>query len=385
MLPKNHSMEALPKVTDLTNLSGTYVLVCMAADVPIEDGVVTNHFRLTQAYPTLDHLVGQGARVLVMGHVGRDPENTMLPVFNVLKEQYDAVWAGALTGTEVTEKRNVLQDGQLLVLENNRSDAREKVNDDSLAQELAELADIYVNDDFPTSHRDYVSITGITRHLPAYAGRTFNTEYEELMGARSPHAPALFLLGGAKFETKAPLVEQFLDTYDHIFVTGALANDFFKAKGYNVGTSLVSDEELSLEHLLENPKILLPVDVRVKGPAGVRTTTPDDVADDEAILDAGPETTKMLADHIALAKTILWNGPFGNYEAGFGFETVAAARLIADASGYSIVGGGDTVAAIEAEGLNDKFNFLSTAGGAMLTLLEKGTLPGIEAIKASHS
>ncbi len=374
----------LPIITDVENVAGKYALVCMAADVPIKDGVVQNQFRIIHAIPTLKCLVAGGARVILFGHVGRKPENTMQPIYDVLAEQFDIVWAGALVGDEVTAKRKALQNGQILMLENSRSDPREKANDESLARELAALGDFYVNDDFPTSHREHAAYVSIPKHLPTYAGIAFHAEYEELGNVRTPKAPALFMIGGAKFETKQPLVEQFLDLYDHIFVCGALANDFYKARGHNVGTSLVSDQEITDEALIHNPKILLPTDVVVEGPNGVRTTTPDDVQADEAILDAGPATIEMLAPHVNEAKTILWNGPLGNYEDGFAEGTLALAQLVADSDAYSVVGGGDTIAAIESIGLNDHFDFLSTAGGAMLTYLEVGTLPGIEAILHSH-
>ena len=376
----------LPTITEVDNIEGKYALVCIAADVPIKDGVVQNQFRLIHAIPTLKCLVAGGARVIVFGHVGRKPENTMQPVYDVLKEQFDIVWAGGLVGDEVTAKRNELENGQILMLENSRSDPREKANDDSLARELAGLADFYVNDDFPTSHREHTAYVSIPKHLPTYAGIAFHAEYEELGNVRTPKTPALFMIGGAKFETKQPLVEQFLSLYDHIFVCGALANDFYKARGFNVGTSLVSDEEITDEALIHNPKILLPTDVVVEGPQGVRTTSPEDVRDDEAILDAGPATIEMLSTHVAEAKTILWNGPLGAFEIlPFDNATMALACCVANVTTnsdvVSVAGGGDTVAALNAADVTGKFTYVSSAGGAFLEWLEGKELPGIAALQ----
>ena len=197
----------------------------------------------------------------------------------------------------------------------------------------------------------------------------------------TPESPSLFILGGAKFETKMPLIEKYLALYDHVFVGGALANDVIKAKGFAVGTSLVSEVDLTDSPMLTNPKLLLPSDVIVSSSKNEsRTTTINDVAPDESIVDAGPETIKMLELFIRNAKTILWNGPLGNYEAEFDEQTLACAKLVAEAPGYTVVGGGDTIASIEALNYQNKFNFLSTAGGAMLVFLEHATLPAIEAV-----
>jgi phosphoglycerate kinase len=243
---------------------------------------------------------------------------------------------------------------------------------------------VFVNDDFAASHREHASLHAICSLLPSYIGLNAEAEYAQLSKTLSPEHPALFLLGGAKFETKMPLVEKFLALYDHVFIGGALANDFFKAKGYEVGTSLVSDMSLVGSPLLSSEKILLPVDVVAVKNGIPRVTTPESVEKDESILDVGPETIGLLSKHIAAAKTILWNGPLGNYEGGFKEQTLACATLVADAEAYSVVGGGDTVASIESLGISSKFGFLSTAGGAMLTFLEDGKLVALEALKNSR-
>jgi phosphoglycerate kinase len=280
--------------------------------------------------------------------------------------------------------RNELQDGEVLLIENVRQHDGETSNDMEFARALAELADVFVNDDFAASHRAHASLHAICSLLPSYAGINFMREYTELSKVMDPESPSLFILGGAKFETKMPLVEKYLSIYDYIFIGGALANDFFKAKGYGVGTSLVSDVSLQDSPLLSNPKILLPVDVTAVRNEVPRVTEPIAVQEDESILDVGPKTIEMLASYIKQAKTILWNGPMGNYESGFQKETLACAQLIAEAEAYTVVGGGDTVAAIESLQCEDKYSFLSTAGGAMLTFLEDGTLPALDALCASQ-
>ena len=196
----------------------------------------------------------------------------------------------------------------------------------------------------------------------------------------TPNHPSLFILGGAKFDTKMPLVKEYITKYDHVFVGGALANDVFKARGYEVGKSMVSDVDLSGDELLDNPKLITPCDVTVDGPDGVRVCLPNEVKPNESILDAGPETIKQLTPLVMEAETVLWNGPLGFYESGFAKYTEALGQIIADSKSYAVLGGGDTIAAIEKLGCQEKFGFLSTAGGAMLTFMERGTLPAIEAI-----
>ena len=371
----------LPKLTDNKNLKGTYVLLRASLNVPIVDGEVSNQFRLMRGMPTIQYLIKNGARVIIAGHIGRDHEDTLEPVYRVLKEHLPITFCDEIVGPKAKELRDALKDGEILLLENVRKDPREKKNDMDFARSLADLADMYVDDAFAAAHREHASLVGVPSFLPSYIGMNFQHEYEELSKAMQPKSPSLFILGGAKFDTKMPLVEKYLDIYDQVFVGGALANDFFNAKGYEIGDSLVSDIDLSRSPLMTYEKVLLPVDVIVDGKNGVRTCLPNEVEKGEIIYDAGPETIHMLTPYIQKAEMILWNGPFGSYEKGFKDQTEECARKIADAKGYSIIGGGDTIAAIEFLCQQEKYDFLSTAGGAMLTFLEHGTLPAIEAIK----
>ncbi len=367
-------------VESIENLEGKYVFLRTSLNVPVKDVVVQDVFRITQALKTMEYLLSRGARVILCSHLGKDGSASIAPAYDVLKQHIDVVLSPEVVGETTLSLRNSLKNGQALLLENVRKHEGEMENSKTFAAELASLAEIFVNDDFAASHRAHASLHAICEFLPCYVGQNFEEEYTQLSKTIAPERPALFLLGGAKFETKMPLVEKFLELYDHIFIGGALANDFFKAKGYEVGTSLVSEMSLAGSPLLSHPKILLPVDVVAVKNGIPRVASPETVEKDESILDVGPQTLAMLAPLIKDAKTILWNGPLGNYEGGFKEQTLACAKLIANSSAYSVVGGGDTVASIESLGNQDAYSFLSTAGGAMLTYLEDGTLTAIEAM-----
>lgn len=365
---KGHS---LPDIKDVKDLRGKRVLLRASLNVPVKDGVVTETFRLEQALPTLDFLKAQGAKVIVVGHIGREPEDSLKPVFEAFLDMTDIKWGGDVAS---------LQNGEAMLLENLRQDPRESEGDDDLAKELAALADIYVNDAFSDSHREHSSIVGVPKYLPSYFGFSFLREYVALGKVMKPVSPAVFILGGAKFETKMPLVLRYAEIYDTVFIGGALANDIFKARGYEVGTSLVSDVDLAGHAILDNARVMVPTDVVVKNGGGEREVGARGVETQEAILDIGPTALKELGAKLKNAKTILWNGPLGNFEKGYSLGTETLARAIAKSDAYSVVGGGDTIAAIRSLGLQDRFGFMSTAGGAMLVFLEKGTLPAIEAV-----
>ena len=375
--------QTLPLISEVSDLKGKYVLVRSSLNVPIDNGEIRNHFRIIRSLPTIEWLIKAEARVILCSHLGREKENTLQPVFEYLQKTLatKVLFSPEVCGAAAKNVRDELEDGEVLVLENVRRDPRETQNDADFARCLADLADIYVNDAFESSHREHASLAAVTEYLPSYFGHSFALEYEKLSGAMTPEHPSLFILGGAKFETKLPLVEKFLEIYDHVLIGGALAHDFYKARGLEVGTSLVSDIDLVGNPIVNHPKIILPADVIVQGKDGqVRTTLVEDVQPDEMIVDAGPGTIQTLELFCRNAKTILWNGPLGNYEAGFADQTLACAKLVAESPAHTVVGGGDTTAAIESLNNHDKYSFISTAGGAMLTFLELGTLPAIEVI-----
>ncbi len=367
------------------SLRGKRVIVRASLDVPIEDGAVTNEFRVKKALPTITFLQNEGARVIVMTHVGRDPQNATEPIFHCMEKYLSLRHIEGVIGEGVKHVVSTVRDGEILLLGNLRAHAEEEANDEVFGATLVSYGDYYVNDAFAVSHRAHASIVGIPAHIPGYAGFTFMEEYEHLSRALTPEHPALFILGGAKFETKQPLIERYARAYDHVALGGALANDFLKARGLPVGESLVSPVDLSTNPLIHKENILVPTDVVAVSDRGAREVVVAEVTTDEKILDIGPASVRELAPRIASAKTILWNGPLGYYEGGYDAATKAVAKLIAESSAFSVVGGGDTVAAIESLGLSDKFGFLSTAGGAMLEFLEKGSLVGIEALETSHT
>lgn len=363
----------MKNITEVADLKGKRVIVRASLNIPLEDGKIRNAFRLTRALSTLRYLHEQGAQTIIISHIGRKPEETLRPVFDELEKFLPIHWGGVITGTEFSERAALLSNGTFLMAENLRQDEREEANDMEFAKEIAAFGDLYVNDAFAEAHREHASLSALATLLPAYAGLTLLEEVEQLKKVMIPQHPSLFLLGGAKFETKMPLVEKYLALYDHVFIGGALANDVFKAKGYEVGTSLVSDVSIEGAAFLESSKLLIPLDVKVEGPHGARVCLPHEVASDEKILDCGPATIEMLTPFIKEAATVLWNGPFGNYEGGYKQSTEDTMHLLAESGAYSVVGGGDTVAAIEALGLNDKLGFVSIGGGAMLTYLEHGS------------
>jgi phosphoglycerate kinase len=367
-------------ITDATDLKGKYVLIRSSLNIPLEDGKVRNSFRINRALPTLRYLHEAGARIIILSHLGRKPEESLKPVFDELEKHLPVQWGGSVTGGEFGERKNLMSDGDILMAENLRQDPREVLNDSEFVEYLASLGDVYVNDAFAEAHREHASTFGLIGKLPAYVGLTLEEEITELSKVTEPESPSLFLLGGAKFETKMPLVEKYLDLYDNVFISGALMNDIFKAKGYEVGKSLVSDVSLAGAEFLNNPKLIIPIDVIVDGPDGKITKSPEQVLPEESIMDVGPMTVDMLVTYIEKAKSILWNGPFGAYDMGYTESTEMTAQHIAKCDAFSVIGGGDTVAAIEKLELNDQFGFVSIGGGAMLAFLEHGSTSVIDAL-----
>jgi len=370
---------------DLPDVNDKHVLVRSELNVPIADGRVTDSFRVEMAIPTLEELAARGAKVVVTAHLGRNPEDSLELVHTELRKHLPrARFVADVVGEEARAAVDALQAGDVLLLENVRSSEGEKKNDPEFAKALAGLADYYVNDAFGATHRKHASIVGVPQHIPGFAGLLLERELNELTKGLTPDEPSLFILGGAKFATKEPLLEAALPRYSHIFVGGALANDFLKAEGFGVGKSLVSEHGTDkVSELLASGKILAPVDVVVETPDGVHTKHADHVGPEDKIVDVGPETVTELGVRIAHAKDILWNGPLGLFEGGYIESTKSIAQLVADAEGHSIVGGGDTVAAIRELELQDQFGFLSTGGGAMLDFLVDGQLPGVDALVAS--
>jgi 3-phosphoglycerate kinase len=325
--------------------------------------------------------------VVLIGHIGDKGTETLEPVYRAMKEFIpDLTFCPVTTGAKARDAVRQLPPGGVVMLENLRRDKGEQRNQREFAAALADLADVFVEDSFDVCHRPHASVVGVPEFLPSYAGFLVEEEVRELSKALKPGKPSLAIIGGAKFGTKEPVLKKLLASYERVFVGGALANDFMQASGRPVGKSLVSGADKSeLKMLMGNRKLLLPVDYVVTSAGGSfasgRIAEIQDVQPSESILDDGPKTVALIATHAQKAKTILWNGPLGNYENGFVQGTEAIARVIASSKARSIVGGGDTVAAIEKLGISDQFSFISTGGGAMLDFLAKGTLPGLDALR----
>lgn len=377
-------MATFRTLADMPSVEGKRVLVRSELNTPIEEGHVADAYRIEKAVPTLRWLSEKGAKVIVTAHLGRNPEDSLEPVFHELVKLFPNVqFVKDVVGEEAKKAVEGLKDGDMLLLENVRSHPGEKKNDPEFSKALASLADYYVDDAFGNTHRTDASMIGVPAVIPGFAGLLVEDEVEKLSKGLNPESPSLFILGGAKFETKEPLLEAILSRYDHIFIGGALANDFLKAKGLPIGVSLVSEDTSKVGEILKSEKILLPHDVVVEGPHGVETKKVEDVGAEDKIVDVGPESVATLNTYIARAKFILWNGPLGLYEGGHKGGTEEVARHVAEAEGFSVVGGGDTDEAIRDLGLEDKIDFISTGGGAMLDFLVDGELPAVEVLKTS--
>ncbi len=334
-------------------------------DVPIIKGKVAEDFRIKKGLATIKFLQKKGAKIIILNHLGQDGK-TQKPVADCLRKYFKGIkFFPKIFGAGVLRSVSGMKNGDIIMLENLRADLREEKNNKIFAKKLAGLGDLYINDAFSASHRPHASIVGLSKFLASYAGLLFESELNNLENAFKPRHPFLLVLGGVKFESKLGVLDKFLKIADKIFIGGALANNFFRAKGIDIGRSIF-DPKVSVKKYLNNKKIVLPVDFKKK---------------DGKILDIGPRAIRQLSGLIKNSKFILWNGPMGNFEMkGFFGGTGALAETIAKSRVFSIVGGGDTVAALEKMGIISKFSFVSTAGGAMLEFLGKGTLPGIEAL-----
>lgn len=374
-------------VRELTALENVPVLLRTSLNVPVTDGKVSNVFRLRQALPTIEYLRERHARVILLSHITGKGTETLEPMYEVMKEWVHGLqFCRVSTGPEARAAVRAMVPGDVLMLENLRRNPGEEKNDPTFVRELAELGDIFVQDCFDVCHRKHASVVGIPELLPAYAGLLVEKEVTELHKALKPKRPSLAIISGAKFSTKEPIIKELLTSYDHVYVGGALGNDFIQAKGFSVGASLVSHEgQDAVRELLKNPRLVTPLDAIVAPHGGdrsqARIATLSDIQPNEAVLDAGPLTVSALIAYVQTAKTVLWNGPLGLFEEGFIDGTHALARVIVNSHAHSIIGGGDTIAAVEGLNLPHEFSFASTGGGAMLDYLADGSLPGLDVLR----
>jgi phosphoglycerate kinase len=415
LLILSNPLEIMMKsIRQLKNIRGKRVLVRVDFNVPIRGGKILDTFRIEKALLTINYLRKKGARIILISHLEAESGKSLKPVARYLSKASlprasEASLRGKLSksseiqfvskvwGKEVDEAINKMRAGEVILLENLRQEKGEEKNDMKFAKKLARLGDIYVNDAFPVSHRKHASVVSLPKLLPAYAGFQLEEEVKNLEAAlKNPPHPFLFILGGAKFETKLPLIKKYLKLADNVFIGGALLNDFLKAKGYEVGKSLVYDTK-GIKKILNNRKLILPDDVIVKSVNKLINKKANEVKKDEIILDIGNDSVKMIEPLIQKSKLILWNGPLGKYENGGDKATKKILNiLLKERSKMIILGGGDLVDVLsnlkpksparnasrsDAGGYKLKPNlFVSTGGGAMLEFLAKGTLPGIKAL-----
>ena len=366
------------------DLKGKRVLLRLDLNAPVLGGEIIDTHRLESVIPTIDFLRQNEAKIIIISHCAGKESETLVPMWHYLNGYFPVEFCSSYFTREAVDKLLKIEDKGILLFENIRMNQGEEANDLEFAKKLAQMADIYVNDAFSESHRPYASIVGVSDFLPHFAGLLFRQEVEHLSKIFQPEHPFVFILGGAKFETKLPLIKKYLEKADRVFVGGALSNDIYKTKGYETGASLVSKTVFDTTSIINNPKLVLPIDVTVEKDGTVTSKNPEDIAVDECIVDAGPETLEQIKNLLSNAKTIVWNGPLGNYEKGFGDKTEKLAEIVAlsTASGaMSIIGGGDTLSAISKLGINHKFSFVSTGGGAMIDFLINETLPGVEALE----
>ncbi len=376
---------------DLGDVDGQRVLVRVDFNVPLEDGRITDDARIRGALPTLTALRERGARLVLAAHLGRpkdrEPELSLGPIAEHLGELLDADVALATDLDDVP-------DDDIVMLENIRFEAGETDNDPDLAERLAALADVYVNDAFGAAHRAHASTEGVARLLPSAAGLLLRKEVETLAGIlRDPARPLVAVVGGAKVTDKIGVIDRFLEVADTILIGGAMCFPFFAAQGHETGDSLCEAEGVeparrALDQARPPDKLRLPEDLVLgdsfSEDAEVRASEGVDVPAGWMGLDVGPRTAEAYAGEIAAAGTVFWNGPMGAFELGpFASGTKAVAEAVARSAATTVVGGGDSAAALAQFGLDDDVTHLSTGGGASLELLEGKTLPGVEVLKGT--
>ncbi|MCO5176299.1 MAG: phosphoglycerate kinase [Thermomicrobiales bacterium] len=386
------------RTLDALDVSGKRVLVRVDFNVPLDGPTITDDTRIQAALPTIRALLDHNAAVILVSHLGRPkgkvaPEFSLAPIAKRLSELLgmDVSFASDVVGPSAQEISRTIRPGEVALLENVRFEPGEERNDDDLATALAGLADAYVNDAFGAAHRAHASTEGVAHKLPHAAGLLMERELSSLSRALDdPGRPLVVILGGAKISDKIGVIRKYLETADAILVGGGIANTLAAAQGRQMGTSLVETGSLDVaRQILSDAEtatcdLVIPSDfvVAASPKDTAHATTVTEVPSDQAALDIGPASIAAFSEWIARAKTIVWNGPMGLFEVSpFDAGTRAVAAAVAASDGYSIVGGGDSVAAVQQAGLADKMDHVSTGGGASLEFLEGKTLPGVAALE----
>ncbi|OFW31736.1 MAG: phosphoglycerate kinase [Candidatus Aquicultor primus] len=380
------------------DVSGKTVLVRVDFNVPLRDGVVTDDSRIRAALPTIEYLTGRGAKVILMSHLGRPKgvddalrlDAVAQGLADILGKQVEK--ADTTVGDDVKEAIDRLEPGGILLLENLRFNEGEKKNDPEFASQLGQLADVYVNDAFGASHRAHASIVGLSKHMPAVAGLLLEKEIDTLAAIlKDPDRPLIAILGGSKVSDKIGVIEKFLDIVNALLIGGGMCFTFLKAKGFDIGNSLLEEDKLDFcRRIIEQAAqkdipIYLPSDVviaqEISPDAEARIAHVDSIPDGWMGLDIGPDSIAVYRGVIGNSRTLFWNGPMGVFEIEqFSRGTEEVAKAIAASVATSIIGGGDSIAALKKFHLEDKVTFVSTGGGASLELLEGKVLPGYEAL-----
>ncbi|MBU3196496.1 phosphoglycerate kinase [Clostridium algidicarnis] len=389
------------KTIEDIEVKGKKVLVRCDFNVPLQDGVITDENRLLGAMPTIKYLAENGAKVILCSHLGKakgpDPTKTLAPVAKRLSEllEKEVVFAAddKVVGENAKKAISKMNEGDIVLLENTRFRPEEGKNEDNFSKELASIADIYVNDAFGTAHRAHSSTVGVTKFVEtSVCGYLIQKELKFLGSAiENPERPFVAILGGAKVSDKINVINNLLDKVDTLIIGGGMAFTFLKAMGYEIGTSLLEEDKVDYaKEMIEkakekNVKLLIPID-NVIADKFSKDATPI-ITKDENItegymgLDIGPKTSKLFSDEIKMAKTVIWNGPMGVFEfENFAKGTVEVAKAMAESNAVTIIGGGDSAAAVNILGFGDKMTHISTGGGASLEFLEGKELPGIVAL-----
>jgi phosphoglycerate kinase len=372
------------------NVNSKTFLIRADFNVPIENGIIIEDLRMRSSLPTINLLRDAGAKIVLMSHIETKDGSGMEVVAQHFNDKLglSVKYINEVIGENVKVAVEAMKDGEIILLQNLRVNVGEKNNDEAFAKELASLADFYVNDAFAVSHREHASVVSVPKFLPHFAGIQLMKEISSLTVAINPPHPFVFILGGAKFDTKLPLIKKYLDKADSVVLGGALVNDVYKARGYNIGKSLVSDGSTDISDIVSNPKLIVADDVVLHQDGDlikVYIKKVSEVGSNDIIVDAGPSLIETLRPVVANAKFVLWNGPLGNYELGFTDQTIACAKLLVESGVKGAIGGGDTVAAVKSLGLDNSSEqsnlFVSTGGGAMIDFLVNETLLGVEALR----
>ncbi len=384
------------------DLKSKRVLVRVDFNVPIENREITGDDRIRKSLPTIKYLLDNKAKVILMSHLGR-PKGEYKKEFSlepVAKRLGELLGINVKFSSEkdvvndnVKKEAEELKEGEVMLLENLRFRKEEEKNDDAFSKELASLGEVFVNDAFGTAHRAHSSNVGVTKYLPSAAGILLEKEINYLEEAlKNPQRPFVAILGGAKVSDKIGVIENLLDKVDSLVIVGAMANTFLKSQGLSIGKSLVEDDKLDLARDIQakavdkQVNIIIPKDVvvtkEISKDSDFKTIKVEEVAEDEIIVDIGQESINVIKNELEKAKTVVWNGPCGVFEIdNFAKGTIEVAKALANSKAMTIVGGGDSVSAIEKSGVEDKITHISTGGGASLEMLEGKVLPGIDAIE----